>query len=67
MTYLKEHAPKPAVKPDTVNPKPLIDFMMTRWKPQSKKLPKAISTAKATAARRAALSKLFANHGGPAL
>lgn len=62
MTYLTEKKPAAASKPsghDTINPPALIDFMMTRWKPQSAKLPKAHPHAAVFARRRAALSKIF--------
>ena len=57
MTFLNEK-PKPVIK-ETVNPKALLAFMMTDWKPQSPKLPKPIAEAKACAARRQAVSRLF--------
>ncbi len=57
MTYLKDAAHKP--KHDTVNPPALLDFMMKRWKPQGRALPKALPNAKAFARRRRALSRRF--------
>jgi Xaa-Pro aminopeptidase len=44
---------------DSKTPQKLIDFMMTRWRPQSKPLPKPIPYAAAHARRRAALGVLF--------
>src|SRR4051794_13247111 len=64
-TPAKNPAPvtsEPQVKPashDSVNPKALLDFMLTDWKPQSKKPPKPIPFAKSFLARRRALSKQF--------
>lgn len=60
---MKRSQRKPAARPapvrDTVNPPALIDFMMQRWKPQTKRLPKAHPHAAAFARRRAELAKRF--------
>lgn len=62
MTYLTEKKPTDAAKPashDTLHPPALLEFMKTRWKPQSSKLPRAHPHAAAFARRRAALSQRF--------
>jgi Xaa-Pro aminopeptidase len=54
--------PEPQAKPashDTQPPPALLDFMMKRWKPATKKLPPKLKHADAFRARRRALSKLF--------
>ncbi|SEU35517.1 aminopeptidase P family protein [Stigmatella erecta] len=53
---------EPQAKPaghDTVPPPALLDFMMKRWKPSTRKLPPKLKYAEAFLARRRALSKLF--------
>ncbi len=60
MTYLQdEKAPAPKTAHDTKTPQKLIDFMMTRWRPQARTLPKPIAAAAAHAKRRAALAAQF--------
>lgn len=64
MTFETDKKPPPAApaRPashDTVNPKALIDFMMKRWRPQVRALPKPLATAATFKRRRAQLSKLF--------
>ncbi len=54
MTFLKEPP-----KRETVNPKKLLEFMMTDWKPQSATLPKPHKHAAIFRARRQLLSKRF--------
>lgn len=51
-------AAKPAGH-DTVPPPALLDFMMKRWKPSTRKLPPKLKHADAFRARRQALSKRF--------
>jgi Xaa-Pro aminopeptidase len=55
-------APAPTAKPashDSVNPKALLDFMLTRWKPKGKKKTPKLPYWQHFQARRRALSKLF--------
>ena len=58
MTYLQDK-PATATNHDSKTPQKLVDFMMTRWRPQQRKLPKPIPAAAAHARRRAALTALF--------
>ncbi len=58
MTFLRE-LPKSTTKQDTVNPKALVEFMKTRWRPRLAKRPRPHRHAKVFRARREALSKLF--------
>jgi Xaa-Pro aminopeptidase len=63
MTYLKDPAVvPPEAKPaghDTQAPKALLEFMLSDWKPQSKKAPAKLKHAASFKARRKALSKQF--------
>ena len=59
MTYLEETKPATAPNHDSKTPQKLIDFMMTQWRPQPRRLPKPLKHAPAHARRRAALGVLF--------
>ncbi len=55
MTFQRE---KPTPR-ETVNPKKLLEFMMTRWKPQGGALPPPLPNAQTFARRRRLLSREF--------
>ncbi|MCA2980825.1 MAG: aminopeptidase P N-terminal domain-containing protein, partial [Myxococcaceae bacterium] len=61
MTFQPEKPAAPVVekKADPNNPEALVRFMMTRWRPQTKRLPRPIASAPFHVARRLALSRRF--------
>ncbi|WP_224364388.1 aminopeptidase P family protein [Hyalangium versicolor] len=59
VTSEPQAAPAKPASHDTVPPPALLDFMMKRWKPASRKLPPKLKFADAYRARRKALSQLF--------
>jgi Xaa-Pro aminopeptidase len=60
MTFQSEkHLQRTTKQKDPNNPEALLRFMMQRWKPQTKRLPRPISAAKVHRARRNALSRQF--------
>jgi Xaa-Pro aminopeptidase len=59
MTFQSDKPAAPAKPADPNNPEALVRFMMTRWKPQSKPLPKPIAAATFHQGRRDALSQRF--------
>ncbi len=59
MTAPRATLTRPRVKPDPLNPKALLKFMMQDWAPQSKALPARQANWKAFARRRALLSAAY--------